>query len=163
MRETQPYPGETLFIRIGYAQRANTPYFPPTVVMEEYQRFSNEHGGHVLYPIGAYGVHDDETADRIILWTMKNPMKMVAEIHSSGAPYSPTTWDSDSPYQAPEPWRRMPARKWLALDNLRPLDDFDPDLYDAIRPDGDIPLTEAMERLRRLAVLRITPAAEPVE
>lgn len=159
MNETHPFPGETLLIRIGYAQRANTPYFPPTVVMDEYLRFSNEHDGHVLYPIGAYGVRTDETADRIILWTMKHDMKMVAEIHSSGAPYSPAVWDSKSPYQVPKPWDRTPARKWLALDGMRPLEGFDPSQYDVIKTDGDMPLPDVLERMPRLTVLRITPAA----
>lgn len=159
MTYQQTLPGETLLVRIGYSQRANTPYFPPLDIMEEYRRFSDEHDGHVLYTTGAYGVRAGETAEHVILWTMKHPLKLIAEIHDSGSPYNPATWDRECAYQSPRPWDANPKKKWLALDGLRELDGFDPDMYDAVTSTGDIPLPDALKSMSRLTVLRIVPAA----
>lgn len=157
MNTTTTLNGSTLLVRIGYARRTNTPYYPPVSIMEEYLRFSQTHDNKVLYPIGAFGVSETDIADHLILWSQKTPKKLIAEIHEIGKPYSPNLWNPNDPYQAPEPWNMLPAFRWIKLDNLQPLDTFDPEQYEAKHKTEIIPLTEALEVMKRQPVIRIQP------
>lgn len=96
--------------------------------MREYLRFSEEHNGHVLWTCGLIGVMSK--VEQVILHAHDENLMLVGEVTGFGSPYNPRTWDKGSFYQAPKPWASEPARYWIALDNLRPLEDFNPDMYE---------------------------------
>lgn len=79
-----------------------------------------------------------------------NPVRARRRPHAhrrSDCPYNPRTWDEGSFYQCPKPWSKEPAKYWIALDNLRPLEGFNPDLYElAAGKDKGKPLSLVFER-----------------
>ena len=136
---------EILMIRIGYAPRQGRVYFQPRTVMQEYLRFSREHDGHVLWKCGIIGVMG--IVVHVILYAHDEELMLIGEVTGFGSPYNPRTWDEGSFYQCPKPWSLEPAKYWIALDGLRPLEDFDPDLYElAAGKDEGVPLSLVLER-----------------
>lgn len=136
---------EILMIRIGYAPRQGRVYFQPHTVMQEYLRFSKEHDNHVLWKCGIIGVM--KNVEQVILYGARRR----PHAHRRGdwlrKPYNPRTWDEGSFYQCPKPWSKEPAKYWIALDNLRPLEGFNPDLYElAAGKDKGKPLSLVFER-----------------
>lgn len=136
---------ETLMIRIGYAPRQGRVYFQPRTVMQEYLRFSREHDDHVLWKCGIIGVMGN--VEHVILYAHDEELMLIGEVTGFGSPYNPRTWDKGSFYQCPKPWSLEPAKYWIALDGLRPLEGFDPDLYEiAAGKDEGVPLSLVLER-----------------
>lgn len=136
---------ETLMIRIGYAPRQGRVYFQPHTVMQEYLRFSKEHDNHVLWKCGIIGVM--KNVEQVILYAHDEGLMLIGEVTGFGSPYNPRTWDEGSFYQCPKPWSKEPAKYWIALDNLRPLEGFNPDLYElAAGKDKGKPLSLVFER-----------------
>ncbi len=132
-------------IRIGYAPRQGRVYFPPRTIMQEYLRLSREHDGHVLWKCGIIGVMGN--VEQVILYAHDEELMLIGDVAGFGSPYNPRTWDEGSFYQCPKPWSLEPARYWIALDGLRPLEDFDPNLYElAAGKDEGIPLPDVFER-----------------
>ena len=128
--ETMTLQGNTIVRRIGYPSRGSVAYISPLDTMEEYLRFSREHENRVLWPesgthIGRYIFDDSNTS--IVFWSLHAGLMLVGDVVGAGHGYDPKHPLPD--YLAPEPWCRFPARYWVMIDNLRELDDFDPDDY----------------------------------
>lgn len=136
---------EILMIRIGYAPRRGRVYFQPRTVMQEYLRFSEQHDDHILWKCGIIGVM--RNVERVILYAHDEDLMLIGEVAGFGSPYNPRTWDEGSFYQCPKPWSMEPAKYWIALDYLRPLEDFNPDMYElAAGKDEGKPLSLVFER-----------------
>ena len=132
-------------IRIGYAPRQGRIYFQPRTVMQEYLRFSEQHGNRVLWKSGIIGGVGDVT--HVILYAHDEELMLIGDATGFGSPYNPRTWDKGSSYQCPKPWALEPSKYWIALDNLRILDDFNPDRYElATGKDEGKPLSTVFER-----------------
>ena len=71
-----------------------------------------------------------KNVEQVILYAHDEDLMLIGEVTGFGSPYNPRTWDEGSFYQCPKPWSKEPAKYWIALDNLRPLEGFNPDLYE---------------------------------
>lgn len=142
---TRNHTPEILMIRLGIAPRQGRVYFQPRTIMEEYLKFSHANDDHVLWTCGLIGVMTN--VEQVILHAHDEDMMVIGDVTGFGTPYNPRTWDRGSFYQAPKPWSLQPSRYWIALDNLRPLEDFDPDAYElANGKDEGEPLSTVFER-----------------
>lgn len=88
-----------------------------------------------------------KNVEQVILYAHDEDLMLIGEVTGFGSPYNPRAWDEGSFYQCPKPWSKEPAKYWIALDNLRPLEGFNPDLYElAAGKDKGKPLSLVFER-----------------
>ena len=88
-----------------------------------------------------------KNVEQVILYAHDEDLMLIGEVTGFGSPYNPRTWDEGSFYQCPKPWSKEPAKYWIALDNLRPLEGFNPDLYElAAGKDKGKPLSLVFEQ-----------------
>lgn len=160
--------GNTLMIRIGYAPRTGTPYFPPLDILTEYVRFSNAHGSRIMWTDSRSTCNPGSTwnMENIIFFSSKVEFALVGEIADAGVGEVPPL----GPYQVPEPWDRFKERYWYKIDNLRVLSNLrfeDYESFSLAPPEADglksrkvvdvVPLTQALAYKRRGGVFYIRP------
>ncbi|MBT1162771.1 hypothetical protein [Bifidobacterium sp. SO1] len=166
--------GNTLMIRIGYAPRAGSPYFPPLDILTEYVRFSNAHGGRMMWVDSRPACSPDKTKTltNIIFFSSKVEFAVLGEIADAGTGSVPPL----GAYQVPEPWNRFKERYWYKLDNLRVLSNLCFEDYESFAiaqtktPDVTgykiedvVPLTQELAYKRRTGVFYIRPLTKKKE
>lgn len=115
-RETK-IQGRTLAFRLGDQPRTGKSYLSPQIQFETFARHAARHDGRLLFARSAGMSREaEEGAGQLIAFTRGSDLALYGRIVGSGIGYDRRRWNRDDPYQMPEPWASMPARRWYKLD-----------------------------------------------
>lgn len=134
--------GESITFKLSNRKETISPHGSGTLYIREMLKLAKRNDGRLLFT-RSYGAKPEveKTVDQIIMYEIKNPLALTGKIRAIGLGYD-KDWNPECIYQTPVPWNMLPARKWYALDDVRPFlinpDDYYAETAKTVCPMKDV-------------------------